>query len=1419
MRLSSLLKNMAYRNPQRNGVRRNRKWQTGSAETLEVRQLLVATVTQMGDLNLVAETGASDPAELTQVGNTLFFTAMDKTHGRELWKKEGTSAVELVKDIFVGTESSSISELTAVGSTLFFSAYNGINGQELWKSDGTAAGTVLVRDYTGSTTDTTTFPYGSNPKLLTSAGGKLFYVAHVINENISGIVDSLVVSDGTAAGTGIVSSSIGDVWTGSGAQLTAVGSEVYFRAWSPGNIAGTELWKSDGTTAGTVQISDIWPGGGLSHVENITPVGSTTYFTAWYSNGLNGSHNRELWKTNGTAAGTVLVKDINTGSADASSDPIYLTSMNGTLYFSADDGINGRELWKSNGTSAGTLMVSNIVAGVGSSNPGNLTAVGNTLFFYASDGVTGDELWKSDGTSVGTVRVGHSGTSANFTPRNLTNIGSSLYFSAFTFENGTELWKSDGTTAGTNVYRDINPGASPSNVAQLTAINGVLYYTANDGVKGNELWQHDLTTNMAVINDIFRGTFNSSPRAFLQAGSNVFFLADNGIHGEELWKCTASGTGAVMVKDIRTGAGGSQISGMIYINGTLYFSALTDENGAELWKSDGTAAGTVMVKEIAPGTAVAQPSALTNLNGTLLFAASDTNGHELWKSDGTAAGTVMVKNIAAGAAASMSPYTNTFVKIGSTVYFAANDGIDGAELWKTDGTAAGTVLVKDIWTAGNGASPESLTDVNGRLYFTADDGISGRELWQSDGTAIGTILVLDRNAGGGGSVLRNLVNADGKLFFEANGSGGGLWDLMCRATPISDTVLLRSLIFGVGGGARPAPPLTAIGGTVYFANVDDRLGEELWKSDGTPAGTVMVKDIVPIMTANPTGWFWGSNPLNLVNNNGTLFFTANDMVSGQEIWISDGTADGTKLLADLTGDAGSSHPENLTAIGGRVFMSAMSEAMGREPVTVIDIVVPSIPSITAPAATTSLQRPAITWTASTNAVSYDVFIKNNATGANPQVSVNVAGTSFTPTIDLGIGSHTVWVRAVSSSGGKSAWSALRNFTVNTSAVPAPMIRNQFTSRPNIVWKDLPGAVKFDVWLDSTTAGQVNTVILHNVTGKSWQSATELPLGQYRAWVRGLDASGLAANWSSLINFSVVTAPTMTGPITSTFSQRPQLTWNAVASATKYEVQVKNLDTETLVVNQTNIAATNWTPSSDLPAGNYRWWSIAANPNYRGQWSKPVDFYVGGRTELLTPTGSGNDTTPTFTWKTVTGAASYQLWVDRADTYVSAIINVSGLTANTYTANTYTPTTALPLGTYRAWVRAVSTTGEVSGWSEVLEFSIVQLSAPNASSADSGIVLATASLLPRIELNLVAPMAASIHVASRNTESDPEDQSRDRNSGPVESHSQITNLNSSTDVQDLRQRTESEFEFIDDLMAELSQPNLCIVMISDDGSES
>ena len=895
---------------------------TAAVEMLESRQLLVAQILPMGDVNQIEETRGSDPQELTVVGNTLYFTATDKTHGRELWKKDGANAAVLVKDVFAGTESSGIGELTAVGSTLYFIAHDGIHGFELWKSNGTASGTVMVKDYWRNA-DSTTANWGAGGDNLTNVNGKLFYRSGShFNQDSNIVIPYLMSSDGTAAGTGPVTmaSGVPFIWA-QFTNITALGSTAYYYG------DGGELWKSDGTAAGTVMVKDIYAGGGASHPANLTVVGSSIYFTAEGSDGAG----REIWKSDGTEAGTVRVTNFDdTNSSNAGN----LTNFNGTLYFTAADSVRGNELWKTDGTPGGTVLVKDILTGTGSSSPGNLTPVGSTLYFSASDGVTGDELWKTNGTAAGTIRVGHSGTSANFTPRNLTNIGGSLYFSAFTFETGFEVWKSDGTTAGTNVYKDLVSGANGSGPTQFTTIGSALYFTATDGIKGNEIWRLDTTTSTAESNDIFRGTVSSNARSFTNVNGTIFFiasLAEDGIHSEQLWKCNANGTGAVLVTSDH-----SQISGMTNVNGSLYFRAHRDRPSAELWKSDGTAAGTVLVKENGP----TDPTDLINSNGILLFTAHDgIHGRELWRTDGTAAGTVLLKDVTAGGDSSFHDRGNAFATSGSLTYFVAIDSTNGAELWKTDGTAAGTVLVKDVCTGPTGSDPGQLTSVGNLLYFAADDGVHGRELWQTDGTPAGTSLVADlTNDYWISSAFHSITNANGKLFFayalQAFGTPSG-WKLACRATPTSPLTIISQL--NSNGNPRDyANPLTAMGGDVYFSGPDRDTGSELWKSDGTSAGTVMVKDIFSVPMSSLNEQQWGSDPQQIVARDGKLYFSAYTPANGRELWTSDGTTAGTSLLADLTGDAGSSDPQSMFVAGPIVYMTALTESKGREVYAVIN---------------------------------------------------------------------------------------------------------------------------------------------------------------------------------------------------------------------------------------------------------------------------------------------------------------------------------------------------------------------------------------------------------------------------------------------------------------------------------------------------
>jgi ELWxxDGT repeat protein len=231
-----------------------------------------------------------------------------------------------------------------------------------------------------------------------------------------------------------------------------------------------------------------------------------------------------------------------------------------------------------------------------------------------------------------------------------------------------------------------------------------------------------------------------------------------------------------------------------------------------------------------PGSTGSQTTSAV-VNGTLLFPAiASGDGEELWRTDGTAPGTVLVKSINPSSTGSSARHLTAF---NGVVLFAANDGVSGTELWKSDGTAVGTVLVKDVLPgAASGLTPTFLEVSNGVVFFAADDGVHGTELWKTDGTAAGTVMVKDIRAGADDSMGQLTLNHSAHL---------------------------------------------DVNGVLFFGANDGTTGEELWKSDGTSAGTVRVRDIQS-----------GSNdsdPSLTINVNGIAVFGAKF-----ELWRSDGTA-------------------------------------------------------------------------------------------------------------------------------------------------------------------------------------------------------------------------------------------------------------------------------------------------------------------------------------------------------------------------------------------------------------------------------------------------------------------------------------------------------------------------------------------------
>ena len=433
-----------------------------------------------------------------------------------------------------------------------------------------------------------------------------------------------------------------------------------------------------------------------------------------------------------------------------------------------------------------------------------------------------------------------------------------------------------------------------------------------------------LAQPFSLLKDINPGTNGSSYFNFTNVDGVLYFRPDDGAHGDELWKTDGTVAGTVMVKDIFPGAAGCELELFTNVNGVLFFKANDGVHGAELWKSDGTASGTVMVKDIYAGSVSSSATSFYSYNGYLYFNANDgIAGRELWRSDGTPEGTVMVKDIFPGVATSGletgTPHSGNpqgFTGMNGHIYFLASDDYYKSELWRTDGTSAGTTLIKDIYP-GSDYALNNFVNVNGTLFFTVYKGTEGNELWKSDGTSAGTVMITELF---GGNFDNHGVAAGNYFYFletdglwRSDGSAAGTLLLKPRDNSYFNTVEV----------------VTTLNGQVYFTGYDDTHGWELWKTDGTVSGTQMIKDI------NAGSVNSDINSFAKVGNK--LMFTANDGVHGNEIWITDGTLAGTRLVQDIVNGSGDALPIQLyefkNAIieaNGKIFAGITTSALGME---------------------------------------------------------------------------------------------------------------------------------------------------------------------------------------------------------------------------------------------------------------------------------------------------------------------------------------------------------------------------------------------------------------------------------------------------------------------------------------------------------
>lgn len=392
-------------------------------------------------------------------------------------------------------------------------------------------------------------------------------------------------------------------------------------------------------------------------------------------------------------------------------------------------------------------------------------------------------------------------------------------------------------------------------------------------------------------------------------------------------------------------------------DGALFAANMGAVRGRELWFSDGTPAGTRRVKNLYPLPAGGveekdRVGHITVLNGRAFFAGRGANGIELWVSDGTEPGTQPFADINPGPADSKPQF---LTRIGQEIFFAADDGTHGLEPWMSDGQTVrmiadtvpgsnptfGPLGSSPRYFAGFGPTPENPR----RVVFQADDGVNGRELWFTDGSLQNTYRLADILPGSDASVPWFMTPVSAGL----TGEERVVFSAKCVVMVNNIPQVFRmpwTTDFTPEGTQQLVQSNTQISGwdfarvgnQAYFTAAVSTGGYGVWRTDGTPGGTEAVYSAVGgtanqvlHMTAVGNGRIYGSAVVNVGQAQGRELVRF-DQMSALGFGVHDinpsGGSDPRNFLGGTPGIGGSGDHQSYAVAGNKIFMSATREFGG-----------------------------------------------------------------------------------------------------------------------------------------------------------------------------------------------------------------------------------------------------------------------------------------------------------------------------------------------------------------------------------------------------------------------------------------------------------------------------------------------------------
>lgn len=584
-------------------------------------------------------------------------------------------------------------------------------------------------------------------------------------------------------------------------------------------------------------LKDISPGSASSSLYGFTTLANNDVI--FYTSTATPTTNTGVWVTNGSTAGTVLLRNLF-----YCSDFIPYQSKH---YFGVR--LNGQALWRTDGTFAGTdsLLTPGIIQASG------FRTANNTLFFqghHSATSLNNNSLWRSDGTALGTYSlVDNTYSGLQFYP-SLNNV---LLFSVTSSSLGTELWRSDGTASGTYMLKDIWSGAGSSSPIALGIYNNMLFFTAIDPVNGRELWRTDGTAvGTILLKDIFPGTASGNLQRFNPSTNGAYFFADNSTQGNELWFSDGSSANTQMVQDLTPGSNSTFPFEMTFFANNAYFLLSN-----KLYKTNGTSAGTSSIS-IIPSYSIpssAYFSVLDSkpyvLNNEIYFGSVKLDS---WTS---ATDTVFLNK--------SDPNLNT-LSIVSKIHYT-----NTSTPFPTGNRTSSLVASRFLYHLGIAPGMHDLIIFN---TITNQNKIYHSLGYNNPSSILNSIVFYNQPIGS-------------KLYFpyQNNDSEPGYINLNNDSLYLLKNIKPSGTSFDCPSSSTVFTwrhGVFTLNNRYYFMANNPNYGVEFFETDFTPNGTFMLKDINPGI-----GDFYAHNNcqnyvIHQTSNN--IYFIGNDGASGNELW-------------------------------------------------------------------------------------------------------------------------------------------------------------------------------------------------------------------------------------------------------------------------------------------------------------------------------------------------------------------------------------------------------------------------------------------------------------------------------------------------------------------------------------------------------